>query len=193
MTISTKYLSAREVAKELGVSVRRVYQYVDTGYLKATRFGNLVLVISRPDLSVFLKGLSERRATFKANHPEMVWATFSNLLPCSFSRSLTRFSSAEQFQNPTNKQSRWRGAGEQRNRMIPDKTYKNDYSATELEALEKETEKREAAYEEKKAERDYATEVMQRQKEAQTKFLEYAVRGYRLEDSSESTHVSSGW
>jgi excisionase family DNA binding protein len=69
MTISTEYLSAQEVAKELGVSVRRVYQYVDTGYLKATRFGNLVLVISRPDLSVFLKSLSERRATFKASHP----------------------------------------------------------------------------------------------------------------------------
>ena len=47
------------------MSVRRVYQYVDTGYLKATRFGNLVLVISRPDLDFFLKGLSERRAAFR--------------------------------------------------------------------------------------------------------------------------------
>jgi excisionase family DNA binding protein len=61
MTISTEYLSATEVAKELGVTVRRIYQYVDEGSLKATRFGKLVLVFTRADLKQFLSELPARR------------------------------------------------------------------------------------------------------------------------------------
>jgi excisionase family DNA binding protein len=61
MTISTEYLTVSEVSKIIGVCVRRVYQYIAEGSLKATRFGNRVHVITRADLNQFLREIPDRR------------------------------------------------------------------------------------------------------------------------------------
>jgi excisionase family DNA binding protein len=62
ISISTEYLSAQDVATAVGVSIRRVYQWIDAGYLKATRFGQRVFVITRSDFNQFLRELPARRA-----------------------------------------------------------------------------------------------------------------------------------
>jgi excisionase family DNA binding protein len=61
ISISQEYLTVQDVAKEIGVSIRRVYQYIDDGSLRATRFGHRVFAITRADLNRFFSELPARR------------------------------------------------------------------------------------------------------------------------------------
>lgn len=54
-TIGRLY-STSEAAKVLGVSIRTIYRYVDSGRLKAKRLGTKTIKIAEEDLKRFING-----------------------------------------------------------------------------------------------------------------------------------------